>query len=205
MDVPDDSPSVGVLFVVANGGELLTESFRDRFTLGECLTLEIYRLVRWSVNPLSRQTSHQLSKLRRISLGLFHFTMEGVARRYITDITNPDFKSRYSGVSRIGCSQPIALFNEREGFRREIRGERPVTASRDVSTGGLKDSFPQNLFTFRAGRRGSSREKGVEVGRESLPISATKVSKRTTGAYVVEFVLTERIEERNEDGQMIGI
>ena len=142
MNVSDDTPSERVLFVVANGGELLAECFRDRFTLGECLTLEIYRLVRWSVNPLSRQTSHQLCKLRRISLGLFHFTMEGVTRRYVTDITNPNFKSRYSGVSRIGCSQPIALFDERKGFRREIRGGQSITASGDVSTGGLKDSFP---------------------------------------------------------------
>ena len=67
------------------------------------------------------------------------------------------------------------------------------------------DRITQNAFTFRAGSGRRGWEEGIEVRLERLPIGTAKISERTTGAHMVKFMLSEGIEERNEDWEMIGV
>ena len=132
MNFPDDSPSVRVLGVWANGGILFAKCLTDRSTLSECFSLEIDGLVGRSVNSFARQTTDQISKFRWIVLGVFHFPVESVSRCVVAQTSNPDLKIRDGRIARICCSEAVPFTDKRKSLRREVRSVSFVAACRNI-------------------------------------------------------------------------
>lgn len=75
----------------------------------------------------------------------------------------------------------------------------------NVFPGSVEDCFPQDLLTFHAGGGRSGRNRRFEIPFETRPVGFAEVDVRVTSPDVRDILLESRVDEGDEDGEMVGV